>query len=139
MKAEASTNTPGRPVRRRWGAGAIIALALGLTVELALLAAAAGLMLLLRSDAILPGVHSLGLDLGWLTQAQATVALLDAWQSRPVILDTGADGAWKVAPDAAGLRLDAEATATRAYAVSRSPDDLEGLQETLIRDRKSVV
>lgn len=133
MKAEASTNTPGRPVRRRWGAGAIIALALGLTVELALLAAAAGLMLLLRSDAILPGVHSLGLDLGGLTQAQATVALLDAWQSRPVILDTGADGAWTIAPDAAGLRLDAEATATRAYAVSRSPDDLEGLQETLIR------
>ncbi len=119
--------------RRHWSLAAVVVLVLGLAFDLALLAAGAGLASLYRSDAILPGIHALGVDLDGLTQAQAMVALHDAWQARAVTLDAGADGAWTVTPEAAGLRLDAEATAAAAYAAGRSFRSPAELTETLLR------
>ncbi|MCX6032928.1 MAG: L,D-transpeptidase family protein [Chloroflexi bacterium] len=130
---ERGTDLARRPRGRRWSAGAIIALTLGLAVELTLLAAAAGLVSLYRGDAILPGVRAMGVDLGGLTRDQAAATLRDAWQAQPVTLDAGADGTWPVAPDAAGLRLDAEATAAHAYAAGRAPATLAGFRDAVER------
>jgi lipoprotein-anchoring transpeptidase ErfK/SrfK len=106
---------------------------LGFLLECALFAAGIGLAHVYRSDVILPGVRSLGVDLGGMTRQEAARKLRDAWNARSVTLDAGPDGTWTLSPEAAGLILDAEATTSRAYAIGRFPSTLSEFRDTVGR------
>jgi lipoprotein-anchoring transpeptidase ErfK/SrfK len=75
-------------------------------------------LLLYRSERIMPGVHTLGVDLGGRTTSEATALLQNAWQGRAIVLETE-EGEWPVAPDVLGLSLDAQAMAEAAYRQGR--------------------
>jgi LysM repeat protein len=91
--------------------------------SLALLALAAMAMitlaLLYRSDLIMPGVQTLGVELGGKRKAEAVTLLQQNWLARTVILDAG-DTTWPVTLPMLGITLDAEATAQIAYQHGRS-------------------
>jgi len=89
----------------------LIALACGL------LAALAG-MVLYYSDLILPGVSTLGIDLGGKTRGRAATLLEEAWQSYTLTLRVE-DTSWTATARSLGLGLDAQATAAQAYRQSR--------------------
>lgn len=112
--------------RRRW-----IWVSLLLLVGLAFLAvslvAGAGFFIY-RSPKILPGVHTLGIDLGGYNEETAATMLGTNWQARTVVLD-GGEGTRTTVPAATlGLILDAPATASRAHDQGR---DLATLPEAL--------
>ena len=85
---------------------------------------------------IVPGVRSLGVDLGGKTRAQATSALQENWQARTILLldassgepdaSSGSAGAtsWATDPVALGLVLDFEATVQAAFVRGRSTEKL---------------
>ncbi|MEJ2558654.1 MAG: L,D-transpeptidase family protein, partial [Anaerolineae bacterium] len=77
------------------------------------------LALLYGSDLILPGVRTLGVELGGKRKAEAVTLLQQDWLARTVILDAG-DTTWSVTPPMLGIMLDAEATAQIAYQQGRS-------------------
>jgi LysM repeat protein len=96
--------------------------------SLVLLAAVAMIAFLLYySDLILPGVQTLGVELGGKSKAEAATLLHQDWQRRTIILDAG-DATWTVPPAMLGITLHAEATAQVAHRQGRS---LATLQETL--------
>jgi len=99
-----------------------------LAESLVLLAAAVMIAFLLyRSDLILPGVQTLGVELGGKSKAEAAILLQQHWQSQTIILDAG-EPTWTVTPAMLGMTLHAEATAQVAHRQGRS---LATLQETL--------
>jgi hypothetical protein len=96
--------------------------------SLALLAAAVIIAFLLYySDLIMPGVETLGVELGGKSRAEAATLLQQDWQRRTITLDAG-DTTWTVTPAMLGITLHAEATAQVAHRQGRS---LATLQETL--------
>ena len=80
---------------------------------------AAGLYLALSSR-ILPGVHTLGVDLGGRNVSEAATALEQEWQRRRITLVAGETEVTTADPASLGFILDAEATARRAYRQGRS-------------------
>lgn len=96
--------------------------------SLVLLAAAAMIVFLLyRSDLILPGVETLGVELGGKSKAEAVTLLQQRWQSQTITLEAG-DTTWTVTPATLGMTLHAEATAQLAHRQGRS---LATLQDAL--------
>lgn len=83
------------------------------------IALSAGLYLAL-GNRILPGVHTLGVDLGNRTVHEAAAALRGEWESREVALTVGDEVVTTTDPTSLGLLLDAEATAGAAYRQGRT-------------------
>lgn len=101
------------PLYRRLVLGALFLLLIGGV------ALAAGLYLALGGR-ILPGVHTLGVDLGGRTVSEATTTLQHQWKDRKVTLVTGDSIVTTTDPASLGLLLDAEATVRVAYHQGRS-------------------
>ena len=113
-----------RPRRSNWRLWSLVLLG----ESLVLLAAAVIIAFLLyRSDLIMPGVQTLGVELGGMSKAEAAILLQQHWQQRTVILDAG-DTTWTVTPAMLGMTLHAEATAQVAHRQGRS---LATLQDAL--------
>jgi len=89
--------------------------------------AAAG-FLVYRSPRILPGIHTLGVELGGLSEEDAAARLAASWQGRTITLDGGEGHRTALPPASLGLVLDAEATARAAHRQGR---DLATLPEAL--------
>lgn len=84
---------------------------------------AAGGLWLYDSDRILPGVHTLNLDLGGKTISEAKNVLENQWNSQTIVLEND-DQPLNVAPSAIGIVIDAQVTAQIAYQQGRSLSDL---------------
>lgn len=100
--------------RFRWLLGGSLLLLL-----VAGLALAAGLYLAL-GNRILPGVHTLGVDLGGQTVEEAAASLQSEWDRREIALVAENSVVATTDPASLGLLLDAEATARAAYGQGRS-------------------
>jgi len=100
---------------------------LGASLVLLLAAAVMIALLLYHSDLIMPGVQTLGVELGGKSKAEAAALLQQNWQQRTIILDAD-DTTWTVTPATLGITLHAKATAQVAHRQGRS---LATLQETL--------
>ncbi|MDT8304497.1 MAG: hypothetical protein RRC07_01065, partial [Anaerolineae bacterium] len=112
--------------RRRWFWVSLLLLVALSFLGLAVVAGAG--YLVYRSPKILPGVHTLGVDLGGYNEETAATMLNTNWQAHTVVLD-GGDGARTTIPATTlGLILDAPATARRAHSHGR---DLRALPEAL--------
>lgn len=85
--------------------------------------AAAGGLWLFDSNQILPGVHTLGLDLGGKTVAEAKIAIENQWNSQTITLEND-EVPLAVSPSAIGIVIDAQVTAQIAYQQGRSLADL---------------
>ena len=96
-------------------------------------ALAAGLYLALGGR-ILPGVHTLGADLGGRTIPEAAAALQDRWESRQITLVAQDNVIAATDPLSLGLLLDAEATARRAYRQGRSLQTLPAAARSALSD-----
>jgi len=111
---------PARPAPRPALTPATIAL-LGIGAALLMLlmgalAMGAGVLFLIGSNRILPGVSVAGVPLGGQTADQAAGTLATTW-SMVTIRD--GDRVWSLPPDVLGLRLDADASARAALAYGR--------------------
>ena len=113
-----------RPRRSNWRLWGLVLL--GESVVL-LAAAVIIAFLLYRSDLILPGVQTLGVELGGKSRAEAVTLLQQHWQRQTIILDAG-EPTWTVTPATLGITLHAEATAQIAHRQGRS---LVTLQDAL--------
>jgi LysM repeat protein len=119
---------------RRFDAGrlAVLGLASSLILSgLCLLLVLAGAVLVYGSGRVLPGVHSVGVDLGGQTEAQAAAALTTAWNSRGIVLRDG-PRIWAVSPAELGVSLDAGATAAAAHAWGRSSGSVLDAARSLV-------
>jgi LysM repeat protein len=115
---------PG-PRRSNWRFWVLVLLGESLALLLAAVAAIA--LFLYQSDLILPGVQTLGVELGGQFKDEATALLQQTWQRRTVLLDAG-DTTRTVTPARLGITLDVEATVRDAHRQGRS---LATLQEAL--------
>ncbi|MFN8379486.1 MAG: L,D-transpeptidase family protein [Anaerolineae bacterium] len=75
------------------------------------------LILHVTQNRVFPNVWALGVNVGDMTEDQATAALQSEWDNNVRIRLTDQDRAWDVTPAEFGLRLDARATAQQARAV----------------------
>jgi LysM repeat protein len=98
---------------------------LGLLVLL-IIAIGAVLASLYAGDRIMPGVASLGLDLGGKHKNEAVALLQRNWAARTIILDTG-EATWSVSLATLGMSLDAQATVDLAHRQGRSLAALKGM------------
>jgi len=134
--AAGRTQAPPRPARRRvrrWRTRSILLAGTAVTfvaIGLCLLALVGGFGLLLGSGQVLPGVSSVGVDLGGMDEAEAARALAAAWESRGVLLRDG-DRTWQVSPAELGIGLDAGATAAAAQSWGRSDGGISGALQSL--------
>ncbi len=94
-------------------------------VGLCVLLLVGGVGLLYASDNVLPGVESAGVNLGSMSETEATAALTTAWSQSGLLLRDG-DRTWAVSPAELGVTLDAAATARAAKAWGRSDGGLSG-------------
>ena len=99
-----------------------------LLLALLMLLAGGGLLLgglyVYESSRILPGVHTLGVQLGGQQVNEATAALARNWDARQIVLE-GGDEPLTLRPASLGIILDAEATALAAYRQGRNIPDVE--------------
>jgi LysM repeat protein len=102
-----------------WGHWGLVLVAGSLALLVLAAMAMITLALLYRSDLIMPGVQTLGVELGGKRKAEAVTILQQNWLARSVILD-GGDTSWPVTLPMLGITLDAEATAQIAYQHGRS-------------------
>jgi lipoprotein-anchoring transpeptidase ErfK/SrfK len=72
-----------------------------------------------RSPKVLPGIHTLGINLGGYEQETAATLLATNWQARTIRVESGAGAQVTVPAVELGLILDAQATAKRAHAQGR--------------------
>jgi lipoprotein-anchoring transpeptidase ErfK/SrfK len=121
MRAPAASSRPRRaqPARRRingWlmaGIAAVVTMLLGACGIIAL-----GAVMLYGGQGIINGVQSAGVALGGLSVAEAADALSTSWASSITLRD--GERVFPVDPSLIGLSLDADATASAAYAYGRS-------------------
>ena len=99
-------------------------------LSLCMLALIAGFGLLVSSDQVLPGVSAAGVDLGGMSEAEAAVALNNAWATQGILLRDG-DRTWPVPPQELGITLDAAATARAAREWGRSQGGVSGALRSL--------
>jgi LysM repeat protein len=107
------------PHRSDWGHWGLVWVGGSLALLALAAMAAITLALLYGSDLIMPGVQTLGVELGGKRKAEAVTLLQQNWQGRTIILDAS-DTTWPVTPPMLGIMLDAEATAQIAYQQGRS-------------------
>src|SRR5690606_39700428 len=98
------------PARRGRGLWLPFLLLVTLAILGVAVVAAAG-FLVYRSPRILPGIHTLGVELGGLSEEDAAARLAASWQGRTITLDGGEGNRTALPPASLGLVLDAEATA----------------------------
>ena len=84
------------------------------------------LIVLFGSELIMPGVWSLGVDLGRMEVADAELALHQAWEQRTITLVAG-EKTSTLSPPELGLTLDAQATVKRASDHGRQVGSLGAL------------
>jgi LysM repeat protein len=118
--ARSSAQTRGR--LRAWLVAAIFALATAVALAFLLTAGVYGYFLL--SGRVLPGVKVGPYAAGSLNRAQLANSLNDAWSHERMLLLTDGASAWPLSPGEAGLTLNAEETAARAFAVGRGEHGL---------------
>lgn len=112
---------PARTGRRSWKPIVLIGSLVVLAVLLALLLG--GAALIYYSDWVLPGVRTLGIELGNRTTEEAAAILAAQWSQQAITLE--AEGStWTVSPAELGMTLDTAVTAKRAHQYGRSPDSL---------------
>lgn len=106
---------PKSPTKRWWllGTGALV-----FGVLMACMALGVWAVFLYTGDNVLPGVSSLGVDLGGKSALQAAAMLESRWQSGIVLGD--GERRWQVDAEEMGIRLDTGATALEAQAAGRS-------------------
>jgi LysM repeat protein len=97
-------------------------------VVLAVVVVAVGLAMALfyTSDRVIPGVRTLGVDLGGQSTTQAVALLQHNWAARQIILNAD-DRNWTVTPSMLGIMLDANATVELAHQQGRSLATLESV------------
>lgn len=97
---------------------AIVAAAVGVSTVLAAIAFLLIGMATVGSDQILPGVSVAGISVGGLSVEEAAAKLSNRW---PVLLltDDATDRQWQIEPQRAGIFIDAQASADRAYGYGR--------------------
>ncbi len=121
--AEASTELyiPA-PVRtqhgRQWKPLLLVSLLVGLAALLVLLAG--GTALLYYSNWVLPGISTLGVEVGGQTSDAAAADLAAHWQERSIVLEA-TDATWTVSPADLGINVDTAVTIERAHQYGRSP------------------
>lgn len=81
----------------------------------------AGAGLIYMSDLVMPGVQVMGVEVGRMTQDEASAVLQNNTTQQTLRL-TYEETVWLVAPADLGLTMDAAATAKRAHAYGRTPD-----------------
>lgn len=111
-----------RPVPVKRGGPSWLLIGAGITLFglMAIVAAIVlGLAVLYGSGDILPGVQAAGVDVGGLSEAQASVRLEERWQNRGILLRDG-ERTWEIDPTQLGLMIDAPATAQAARNRGRS-------------------
>jgi lipoprotein-anchoring transpeptidase ErfK/SrfK len=104
----------------RWLTAALVALIVFIAATIL------ALYVLDRSQWILPGVESLGTNLGGRTSAQAAAMLSQRWREWNIVLD-GGDKTWTVHPAELGIELDVEATVRTAHRQGGAWSRLGGL------------
>ena len=119
------TQQTQRPRRRSYG----FVWTLVLLLFLCELTLAAGATLWYKSDAILPGVEAMGVDLGGSTPAEAKLALLKAWQAKTVTVHAG-NNAWTLPITQLGYQLDADTMVQQARSQGRTPASVIELLRT---------
>ncbi|MCU0502800.1 MAG: LysM peptidoglycan-binding domain-containing protein, partial [Anaerolineae bacterium] len=90
---------------------------------------AAGATLWYKSDAILPGVAAMGIDLGGMTPDAAKLALLKAWQAKTVTVHAGSN-AWTLPITQLGYQIDADTMVQQARSQGRTPASVIDLLRT---------
>ncbi|MFQ5436908.1 MAG: peptidoglycan binding domain-containing protein, partial [Anaerolineae bacterium] len=106
---------PPRPLWQRiWMGGTLLA---GFIILLLL---GAGAVWFWQGDYLLPGTAVLGVEVGGMTQTEATAVLARYWQQQTIALEADGFG-MIVPPDALGMQFDAAATAVLVHQFSRSP------------------
>ena len=90
---------------------------------------AAGATLWYKSDAILPDVQAMGIDLDGMTPAEAKLALLKAWQAKTVTVRAG-NNAWTLPITQLGYQLDADTMVQVAHSQGRTPASVVDLLRT---------
>jgi len=106
-------------------------LGISLLLLLAGVALAAGIFLAL-GNRILPGIHTLGVDLGNQTIAEATTTLQSEWERREIAIVAEGNVVLTTDPASLGLLLDAEATAGAAFRQGRSLQSLPDVARTAL-------
>lgn len=117
-----AATVPPKRARRRSSGLAWLLLLLWVVILAGAGASYFGVRQLIKGDLILPGVQSLGQNLGGLTTAQAERMLQNAWAERTVVLEAGGES-WTLPADKVGLRLDTAATARAAHRLGRNTAD----------------
>lgn len=92
---------------------------------------ALGTTLLYASGNILPGVGTTGIELGGLSETEATNKIAERWQSDGILLRDG-DRTWRINPLELGINIDASTTANEAQRWGRQDMPLIGGIEALI-------
>lgn len=127
-EARAGAMLPPRPAskktaaRRKWLLLGMIGVPALLLLFTCMIAGVGAALLLLGSRA-LPGVSSLGVALGGMSQPEAAAEIAAAWTNRGVILRDG-ERQIPVNPELLGIALDSEATARAAVRYGRSGGNL---------------
>jgi LysM repeat protein len=103
-----------------WVAGCFVVLAV------AVVAVGLAMTLFYTSDRVIPGVRTLGVDLGGQSSTRAVVILQQNWAARQIIL-VADDRNWTVTPPMLGLMLDANAMVELAHQQGRSLATLESI------------
>ena len=109
-----SMDLAGRGATRRWAALGVVAFVV-VTIVAAIADAA------FTSGAIHPGVHVSGVDVGWLTRAQAARKIsgeLSPRYAQPVTISYGSR-TWRVVPASLDASVDGSSSADAAWAVGR--------------------
>jgi lipoprotein-anchoring transpeptidase ErfK/SrfK len=112
-----------RPRRKSWTATQmlLVIFALGAVLMFATVGAVVLGVTMIYAQGILPGVQVAGIELGGLSQNEATARLSAQWST--ITLRDG-DRTWAVDPTTLGLILDVEATAQQAYMQGRGEGSL---------------
>lgn len=90
-----------------------------------------GAALVYGSGNILPGVSAAGINVGGLSEAEATARLVSEWNTQGILLRDG-DRSWVINPAELGLAIDGALTAQAAKAWGRDKGGIVGGVEALI-------
>src|SRR5688572_11623600 len=120
---------PLPPLDRRVVIGLLVGIPAVLFLML-VLALVATLLMVYGSGDIVPGVSAAGVELGGKTVEEASVELVNNWQTAGILLRDG-ERTWHVSPDELGFGIDAAATAENAHDWGRDSGGIPGGLEAL--------
>jgi LysM repeat protein len=122
--------TKQRPQARkaRRGGCAVAALSAAVTFMVVVMLVLVGLVYVYFSDWNVPGVQSLGADLGGKTTTEAVKALRHEWAQRSIVVTDGT-ATWTLPPERLGITLDVDAMIRQSHELGRTPDSLREVIE----------